>query len=54
MSCLNSVTDFTLYSEITRTVTSIYCLLSYFENEILINLGSWKVYQLVCVLVLRR
>ena len=29
-----------LYSEITRTETFIYCFFSYFENEILINIGS--------------
>ena len=39
MSYLNSVTEFT-YSEVTRTGTSIYSFLSYFENEILINIGS--------------
>ena len=40
MSGLNSVTEFTeINSEITRTGISIYCFLSYFENEILINIG---------------
>ena len=39
MSCRISVNEF-LYSEMTRTGTSVYCFLSYFENEILINIGS--------------
>ena len=40
MSCPNSVTEFTVYSEITPTGTFTYCFLSYFESEILINIGS--------------
>ena len=35
----NSVTEFTLYSEITPTGT-LTCFLSYFESKILINIGS--------------
>ena len=36
MSCLNSVTEFKDNSN--RTFT--YCLFSYFESEILVNIGS--------------
>ena len=39
MCCLHSVTEL-IYSEITPTGTSAYCFLSYFECEILINIGS--------------